>query len=231
MDRRQFAASAIAVVACSAAGPALAAEMPATWDNLVKVKSKRLNYVYLLPGADFRAYTKVMLDPTEVAFRKNWKRDYNSSSRSLSAKITDQDIEKAIAEAGKAATNIFAEAFGKGGYPVVAAPGADVLRLRTGVVNLSVNAPDKMTAGRSRSYSNEAGYATLIVEALDSVSGALLGRAVDNRVAGDYSYMMSRSSVSNRADFAMVAKTWAKNCVTGLDELKRLSPVSAGGGQ
>ena len=27
------------------------------------VKSKRLNYLYLLPGADFRTFSKVMLDP------------------------------------------------------------------------------------------------------------------------------------------------------------------------
>ena len=41
-------------------------------DGLVRVKSKRLDVVYLQPGADFRSYTKVMLDPTEVAFAKNW---------------------------------------------------------------------------------------------------------------------------------------------------------------
>lgn len=230
MHRRQFAVSAVAAVAFAAAGPALAANPPPTWDNLVRVKSKRLNYVYLLPGADFRAYSKVMLDPTQVAFRKNWQRDYNSTQRGLSRRVNDQQVEDMIAEGGKAASGIFAQAFADGGYPVVTAPGPDVLNVRTAVINLSVTSPDTRSGGRSRTYSNEAGSATLVVEVSDSVSGALLGRAVDSRVAGDNSFMMNRNSMTNRSDFALVAKTWAKQCVGGLDELKRLSPVSAAAG-
>ena len=227
MHRRQFSVSAVAALAFATAGPALAANPPPTWDNLVRVKSKRINYVYLLPGADFRAYSKVILDPTQIAFRKDWQRNYNSTTRGLSSRVSDQQIENTIAEGGKAATDIFAKAFASGGYPIVAAPGPDVLRVSTAVINLSVSAPDTRSAGRSRSYSGEAGSATLVVEVADSVSGAILGRAVDSRVAGDYSYMINRNSMTNRSDFAMVAKTWAKQCVGGLDELKRLSPVSA----
>jgi hypothetical protein len=224
VDRRQFATAAFAAVALASAGAALSASPPATWDDLVRVNSKRLKYVYILPGADFRAYTKVMLDPTQVAFKKDWKRDYNSSTRGLSRRISDQDIETAIARASKSATEIFAQAFAAGGYPVVAQPGPDVLRVRTAVVDLDVTAPDKMTAGRSRTYANEAGFATLVIEAMDSVSGAILGRAVDSRVAGDNSYMMNRSTVTNRSDFRRVAETWAKSSVNGLNELKALSP-------
>jgi hypothetical protein len=227
VHRRQFSISAVATLAFASAGPALAANPPPTWDDLVRVKSKRISYVYLLPGADFRVYSKVILEPTQVAFKKDWKRDYNSTKRALSSRVTDQQIEDAIAEGGKAATGIFAQALASGGYPVVAAPGPDVLTVRTSVINLSVSAPDTRSGGRSRTYSNEAGSATLVVEAADSVTGAILGRAVDSRVAGDYSSMINRSSMTNRSDFVILAKTWAKQCVGGLDELKRLSPVSA----
>jgi hypothetical protein len=228
MHRRQFAIAAAATLAVAGAGHALAASPPPTWDNLVRVKSKRLSYVYLLPGADFRTYSQVMLDPTQISFKKNWKRDYNSTQRGLSTRATDQMIEDTITQGGKAATDIFAQAFTEGGYPIVTVPGETVLRVRTAVINLSVSAPDTRSAGRSRTYSSEAGSATLVVEVADSVSGAILGRAVDSRVAGDYSYMINRNSMTNRSDFAMVAKTWAKQCVGGLDELKRLSAVSAG---
>ena len=224
MDRRHFAIAAFAAVTLASAGAALSASPPATWDDLVRAKSKRLKYVYLLPGADFRAYKKVMLDPTQIAFKKDWKRDYNSSTRGLSRRISDQDIETAIAQASKSATQIFAQAFAAGGYPVVAQPGPDVLRVRTAVIDLDVTAPDKMTAGRSRSYAGQAGFATLVVEAMDSVSGAILGRTVDSRVAGDNSYMMNRNTVTNRSDFRRVAETWAKASVNGLNELKALSP-------
>lgn len=230
MDRREFAVAAIAALVLADAGAALAAEPPPTWDNLVRVRSKRFKYVYLLPDADFRAYTKVMLDPTQIAFKKNWQRDYNSATRGLGARVTDDAVERAISEGGKAATEIFAQAFSDGGYAVVTEPGPDVLRVRTEIFNLSVTAPDVMRAGRSRTYAGEAGFASLAVEVADSVSGAILGRAVDSQVAGDNSYMMSRSSGTNRADFAMVARAWAQGCVRALDELKRLSPVSAAAG-
>ncbi len=54
-------------------GTALGKEdMPDNWDGLVRVKPKRMDAAYVAPGADFRAYTKVMLDPAEVAFKKDW---------------------------------------------------------------------------------------------------------------------------------------------------------------
>ena len=59
------------------------AKAPSTWDGLVLTKSKHFDLVYLQPGADFRGYTKVMIDPTEVAFQKNWQRDYNRGSRAF----------------------------------------------------------------------------------------------------------------------------------------------------
>ena len=201
------------------------AKPPATWDGLVLVKSKRLDHAYLQPGADFRGYTKVMLDPTEVAFAKNWQRDYNTDTRQLSARISDREVQEAISEGVIAANGIFAEAWAKGGYSVVTAPGPDVLRIKTGVVNIWVNAPDKMTAGRSYSFSPEAGQATFFIEARDSMTGALLGRAVDQRYAGDMGPMSWRTSVSNRGDFRDLVETWARDGARGLDELKALSPI------
>src|SRR6478672_4184864 len=103
---------------------------PDSWDGLVKVKSKRLDLAYLQPGADFRGYTKVMLDPTEVAFRKNWQKEYNSTSRNLSGNISDRDVQDAVAEGITKSSDIFAKAWEKGGYPIVSAPGPDVLRVK-----------------------------------------------------------------------------------------------------
>lgn len=207
------------------AGPADAAKPPDTWDGLVKVNSKRLDLAYLQPGADFRGYTKVMLDPTEVAFQKNWQRDYNTSSgRDLSARVSDRDVQEALAKGVVASNEIFAEAWAKGGYPVVTEAGPDVLRIKTGVVNIWVNAPDVASAGRALTLAPEAGQATFFVEARDSMTGALLGRAVDQRYAGDAGSNW-RTSVSNRGDFRDLVENWARDGVRGLNELKALSPI------
>jgi uncharacterized protein DUF3313 len=197
---------------------------PATWDGLVQVKSKRLDLVYLQPGADFHGYTKVIVEPTEVAFAKNWQRDYNRSTASLSSRISDSDVQDAISSGVKEATEIFTQAWAKGGYQVVAAPGPDVLRVKTGVVNIHVSAPDNMTAGRSYSFSQDAGRATLFVEARDSETGALLGRAVDQKIVGDNGGLR-RTTVSNRGDFRDQVAQWADSSVRGLTELKSLSPI------
>ena len=205
-------------------GAASAAKAPTSWDGLVQVKSKRLDLVYLQPGADFRAYNKVMIEPTEVAFAKDWQRDYNRSTRSLSSRVSDKDMQDTISQAVKAADGIFANAWTKGGYAVVNAPGPDVMRVKTGVVNVWVTAPDQPTAGRSYSFSQEADQATLFVEARDSMTGALLGRAVDQRIVGD-NFTTWRTSVSNRGDFREQVEQWATISVRGMSELKALSPI------
>ncbi len=207
------------------AGPAATAKPPANWDGLVQVKSKRLDLVYLQPGADFRGYTKVLIEPTEVAFAKDWRRDYNSTTRGLSSRVSETELQQAISKGVTAANDIFAEAWTKGGYGVVSAPGPDVLRVKTGIVNIWLNAPDRPSAGRSYSFAPEAGRATLFVEARDSITGALLGRAVDQRIVGD-DMTTWRTSVSNRADFRDQVHRWASASVRGMTELKSLSPIT-----
>jgi hypothetical protein len=170
-----------------------------------------------------------MFDPTEVALKKNWRRDYNNSSRDISRNITDSDVQKAFDKIRTGFAEVFAKAYTDAGYQVVTAPGPDVLRVRTGVLNLSVNAPDTMSAGRVKSFSQEAGSATLVLEARDSVSGALLGRAVDARLAGD-NMMYLRNRATNRADFSRLFTNWARESVAGLAELKALSPVDVNAG-
>ena len=226
MTRALVTALAAVGILMAGAPPVGAASAPATWDGLVKVPTKKLDLAYLLPGADFRTYHKVMFDQTEVAFRKNWLRDYNNSTTGLGGRISDSDAQKGLDRVRTGFEKIFLKVYADAGYQAVTAPGPDVLRLRTAVTNLSVNAPDKMTAGRSRSYSPEAGEATLVLEARDSVTGALLGRAIDRRLAGDMGPYV-RNSVTNQADFGTLFKTWAKASVNGLNTLKAASPVAA----
>ena len=201
------------------AGPTWAAAPPPTWDGLVLVPSKRLDLVYLQPGADFSGYTKVIINPTEVAFAKNWQRDYNRSTRSLSSRVSESDLQRTISEAVAAAGEVFTAAWSKGGYVVVQTPGPDVMQVQAGVLNISVSAPETLSAGRTRTFANEAGHATFFVEVRDSVSGALLGRAVDNRIVGD-NLTTWRTSGSNRADFREELKRWAEISVRGVNELK-----------
>jgi hypothetical protein len=227
MSRRMFAVCAALCVLGVAAPTAYAADPPATWDGLSHMKSKRFDAVYLLPGADFQQYTKVMLDPTEVAFRKNWVRDYNNDTLQLSDRISDSEAKKMLAMVQTGFEDIFRKAYTDAGFQVVTEPGPDVLRLRTAVANLQVSAPDRMSAGRTTSFAREAGSATVVVEVRDSTSNALLGRAVDSRTAGD-NLAYRRNSVTNRSDFEALFRKWANISVEGLRELKAMPAVPGG---
>lgn len=210
------------VASTIAIAPAEAAP-PATWDGLVQVPSKRVKLAYLQPGADFSGYTKVLIDTPEVAFQKDWRRDYNRSHRSLSGQVSEGEVQQAVTKGITAANDIFAEAFTKGGYTLVDAPGPDVLRIHVGIVNIRVNAPDRQQS-RSYSFAPEAGSATLFVEARDSTTNALLGRAVDQRLAGD-NFNSWRTAVSNRSDFRDLVQQWAAASARALTELKSRPPV------
>ena len=79
MNRRRLAALILAS-ALVAGGPALAAKAPTTWDELVLVKSKKLDLVYLLPDAtrdDWRI-------PSALATRGT----YEVSTRDPTAELT-----------------------------------------------------------------------------------------------------------------------------------------------
>jgi len=214
-----------AAAALALAGPALAAvDGEVAWDGLVEVKSQKLDEVHLRPQADFRGYTKVLIDPTEVSFRKNWQNEQNRDRRGLGNDVTDADARRILDEAQRSFQRLFADAYTEAGYEVVSAPGPDVLRLSTAIVDLDVVAPDVMEPGRTRTYSREAGEATLVVEAKDSLTGELLGRAVDERETSDMGPFI-RNSVTNAAAFEQVFQRWARTSAEGLAELKALSPL------
>jgi len=223
---RRKALISVAILSMATATPLAAQDDPADtgWEGLVEVKSSKLDDVYLRPQADFRGYTKVMIDPTEVSFRKNWQRDQNRESLTLSGRVSDSDARRILDEAQKSFQRLFAEAYTSDGYEVVTAPGPDVIRLSTAIVNLDVTAPDTMSPGRTRTYSRDAGEATLVLEARDSLSGELLGRAVDERETSDMGPYI-RNSVTNAAEFEQVFRRWARTSADGLAELKALSPI------
>jgi len=202
------------------AAAAAAAGLPPTFEGLVKMDSKRLAAVYLLPGADFSVYTKVMIDPVQVAFRPGWQKDMNMSRRGVN-KISDSDAQKIAKAVRSGFEDIFAKAFKAKGYDVVSAPAPDVLRLSPSVVNLYINAPSG--SGATHTFTVQAGEATLSLEARDSTTGALLGVAVDRRDTRDTRYMNVTTSDSNRMEFESLFKRWADICVKGLDELKTRS--------
>jgi hypothetical protein len=201
-----------------------------TWDGLVRIRSSKMDAVYLLPDADFRPYASVMIEPAIVRFKKGWQSDHNrNTTRMPSSQISDDDAMKVAAEAGKGFDRIIRAEFQKAGYAVVDAPGPGVLRIRPAVFDLEIVAPEPGGASRSTSYTMEAGFAGVLVEVSDGPTNAVLGRAVDRGVAGDNGFAEARTRASNRTDFERLFHDWSRSLSKGLGHLKETSPVDTEG--
>jgi hypothetical protein len=190
-------------------------EPPREWDGLVRVNSKKVDHMYKLPEAVFSGYQRVRLDPIEVEFDKSWKPNASSSH---SRRLTDSDLKKIKSTLAEEFRKVFTEELTKHGYQVVTVDDDDVLRVSAAIVNLYINAPEKMSAGRSRSYTTNAGHMTLAVELRDSVTGKLMARAVDSVQGRDTGPFMMTNSVTNLGAARTALSQWAKVLREGLDE-------------
>lgn len=194
-----------------------AADLPGTWDGLEYRKTKGIDAVYVRPGVEFKAYRNVLLDPVQVAFDRNW--DPNRGTGSALGRFTAQDIQDIRDEMASEFRRIFAEQLAGGGYDVVAKPLDDTLRVSAALADVYINAPDKMTAGRSRVYTMNAGRMTLVMELRDGPTGQLLARVVDRHAATDTGYAQVTNSVTNSAEFRRAVTAWAKRLVKALDKV------------
>jgi len=211
-----------ALIGLSFSGPA-AAE-PTDWDGLARVPAKSADYLFLQPGADFRSYNAIVLDPVEVSFRKGWQKDINDSRSGLS-KVSDAQIRRVIDKAQGQLRSTFEKKFQQAGLRIVPAPSPNAVRVFVGIANVSVEAPEMR--GRNSSYSSSAGRAVLVIEVRDSLSGELLGRAVDHGYAGDsLTGATWRTAASNWSDFGHLFDEWATISAKGFQSLIASPPQS-----
>lgn len=190
-----------------AQSPRAALEETMSYDGLQKIKVKGIDLAYARPGASLAGYGKVIIDPVEVSFRKDWDPARTGSRMKIDAKERE-NIRSGVA---KIVQEEFAKELGRGGaYQVVTEAGPDVLRLRANIADLYVNAPDTITPGRTQVYTISAGEMTLVAELVDSESGQAIARVVDRREAQGTGMMTLSNSVVNRQEASIIASAWAR---------------------
>jgi hypothetical protein len=183
-------------------------------DGLQKISVKGIDLAFARPGATLAGYSRIKLDPIEVAFRKDWDPERTGSRIKLST-AEREEIRTGVATIVKDA--FVKELQEKSSYKVVSESGPDVLRVRVHIANLYVNAPDTMSAGRSRTYSVTAGEMTLYQELYDSETGEILARLVDREEGRNAGQMQLSSGVMNRGEAQDIATAWARILRTALD--------------
>jgi hypothetical protein len=212
LDQRMRASIAAALILavlspCLAAGDSPSSPFP----GLELVPSKNVGALYRRPDADTSAYSKIMIAEPGVEFSKNWNpRNYGTYGLSAG------QLKKIRVDLAAMARSVFSKALSDGGYEIVTEAADGVLVITPNIVNVFINAPDVPAAGRSRTYSMDAGSATLALQVNDAVTGTLLAVAYDQRRSGS-STMQWTTSLSNRAAASAMLNGWAEQVKRELD--------------
>lgn len=193
-------------------------------DGLVLQADTKFGSVYAKPGVDISAYENFAVHHCEVAFRKNWQRDQNSTRRSTTRRVTDADMEGIRASLAELCETEFLSVLSvEPAYSIVSEEqaGASTLLLRPNIINLDVAAPDVSSPGVSRSYTTESGEMTLYLEVADASTGETLFRIVDRRRNLNSMRLQWSNSVTNAADAKRILNAWGEQFREGLDRVYR----------
>ena len=205
-------------ILCGAAigGAAFAAEPQAAnqamGEGLVAVESRNLDELYLRPNADLAAYRKVLIEPVRAEVRRDWQKNLNYT-RNVSRWVGPDDAKRIAADAAASLENILAETYKARGYEIAAAAEPGVLRLSASIADLYVNAPDRYSPWTVKTFTRDAGQATLVLEARDAVTGALFARVAHHAIAREISRINTASDVSNRFWFETLFRRWTADCI------------------
>ena len=190
-----------------------------SFDSLVRIEDAGVAAAYIDPDADFSVFERIaILDPF-VAFTSTWQRDQNRTRRG-SSRISARDMARIKTDVARIFKEVLIERMeADDGFEVVDFAYYDVLLVRPAIIDLHVTAPDTLSPGRSRTYAASAGAATLYIELFDSVSGKIIGRAIDRQSARRAGGRVTWSNrVTNVAEARRVFGGWADQLRSFLEE-------------
>ena len=189
-----------------------------TFDGLHEIKGGTADKSWARPDMDLSQYSKIRLQGAGIEYRPGGEAGRTSMARSRGGpyEVTDKQKERlrqVVAEA-------FLDELGKSEkYTLVNESGPDVLLVRGALLDVVSYVPPEAVGGRVDVYLSSIGEATLVLEVRDSITEAILARAVDRRAAEDMGGMMQESNrVTNTSEVRRLAKRWASLLRTRLDE-------------
>jgi hypothetical protein len=183
-------------------------------DGLQLVPTSLIDELYVAPGVSLANYRRVMLDPIEVSFKKDWRKQHpdlkDRDVEALKTRLADMLREKLVAE------------LARGGYTIAEAPDKDVLRLRPSIEKVDLAAPEG--ASDKRTFVHSKGQMTLRVLGFDAPSGALVARAKDFDEDPVKSGLERADRVTTNFAVLQIYERWAQELRSALDAAR----VSAG---
>ncbi len=194
-----------------------ASDSEITYDGLAPVENSGAMRAWARPDFDLSGYWKLKLQPAGVQFRPGGETSTKRTARRAGGPF-------AVSEAQKSRfAEIMEETFreelaASEAYELTDETGPDVLLVRGALLDVVNWTPPDDTGSRNIQLV-AVGEATLVVELRDSVSNAILARAIDRRAAQRPGGKMFPSTrVNNENELRRLARSWARWLRTQLEE-------------
>ena len=222
--------AATTFVGCTASNPTIdtSSEAELSFDGLYPVEGGRMDAAWARADFSVEPYSKIMLQSIGVQYRPDGetrRHTMRSSSQGGHFEITAEQKERFRAQMREA----FLEELAKGEhFEIVDEAAPDVLLIRVGLLDVASFVPPE-PIGMSDIYLSRVGEATIVLELVDSVSDAVLVRALDRRAAEDAAGMGFTESnrATNQAEVRRLARYWGRTLSESLDRF--MAPGDAAG--
>lgn len=207
----------LSIGGCATPAPTLDTSPDAemTFDGLYEVQNSAADIAWARPGVELSGYTKIMHQDVGVEFRPGGESGRLFMARSSGGPFEVTEEQKARFR--EVAGEVVLEELGKSEkFALVNEPGPDVLLIRTALLDVvSFVPPDPM--GRADIYLNDIGEVTFVLEIRDSITGAIMIRAIDRDAIGDDGMMNRTNRVTNTTDVKRLIRRWMSMLREGLD--------------
>ena len=196
------------------------ADAEMSFDGLYRVKRSRVDAAWVREDLDLSGYDKLMVKGLGIAYRAV---DWTGSARTAARRgetdfpITEENRAK-LAELFR--EEMLGELAKNDQYTFSSTPGEDVLLLVGGLIDVVSHVPPE-DVGRSKTFLGSVGEATLVLELRDSLTGAILARAIDRRSAS--TFVHESSPGTNRQDVKRLASSWGRLLRDRLDDVVSIS--------
>ena len=205
-------------IACTTAPPTIDTSPTAevTFDGLHEVLNSVADKAWAKPGVDLSGYTKIKLESAGVEYRPGGEagRTWKSRSQGGPYEVTEKQkerFEQTVREA-------FREELAKSErFSIVDEAGPDVLLVRGALLDVVSYVPPDAISGRVSVFLSSVGEATLVIEIRDSITNAILARAIDRGAAEDMGGWSESNRVTNTAEVRRLVRRWGRSLREGLE--------------
>ncbi len=186
-----------------------------TFDGLHEIKNSAADIAWAMPGVDLSGFTKIMVQKTGIEFRPGGEAGRSSFSRSSTEPFEVTEQQKARFQ--EIVKEVVLDELGKSAkFALVDEPGPDVLLIRVALLDVVSFVPPEQI-GRADIYLRDIGEVTLVLELRDSITGAILVRAIDRDAIGASDRMNRSSRAANAAEVKRLIRRWMSTLRDRLD--------------